>query len=175
MGTPEQRDSASAHLVEQVVALSRNAHVNVDLEDPSDYWCRLGQRNAYAHATGLLLGRGVDQTAFEVSDRVTRALSDGETSVAALQQTAYGQQPAPAPAQAPLDWMGPVAFRANYHHAPAAAATSACAGESAATASPVRPRLLYGGQPPPGQRFMAAPRLGLCPLPGLIVLGAGHG
>ena len=41
--------------VGQLLALSRNAHQHVDLDDPADYWYRLGQRNAYAHAVGLTL------------------------------------------------------------------------------------------------------------------------
>ena len=72
MGTqPADRDMVDP-FVTKLIALSRNAHTNVDLDDPADYWYRLGQRNAYAYAVGLVLTRGADQAAFEVSDRITR-------------------------------------------------------------------------------------------------------
>ena len=73
---PSERH-ADTELHVKLAALSRNAHVNVDLDDPADYWYRLGQRNAYAHALGLALGQGVDQLAFEISDRITGALAGG--------------------------------------------------------------------------------------------------
>ena len=99
-------------LHEKLVALSRNAQVNVDLDDPADYWYRLGQRNAYAHALGLSVAEGVDQVAFTVSDRLTDALSNGEQDVEAL--LTHGLQGIPAPASKPEDWIGPQAFQAKY-------------------------------------------------------------
>ncbi len=55
---------------ERMVALSRNAHRGVDQRDDIDYWYRLGQRNAYAHAAGIVVAHGVDSNAFAVSERI---------------------------------------------------------------------------------------------------------
>ena len=103
------------HLVEQLLALSRNAHQNVDLDDPADYWYRLGQRNAYAHSVGLALGRGVDDVAFAVADRITTALGNGVRNVGDLTLTASGRAPSDP---ASLAWVGPQAFKAAYGHLP---------------------------------------------------------
>ena len=100
----------------KLVALSRNAQVNVDLQDPADYWYRLGQRNAYAQALGLVVARGLDHVAFEVADRLTGALADGEHNVDALLAAAL--EPAPARPAAEPEWIGPQAFRAQYGHVP---------------------------------------------------------
>ena len=61
-----------------------------DLSDDVDYWYRLGQRNAYAHAAGILIGRGVDSTAFAISERLTAALEAGVTDLGPLRSTALG-------------------------------------------------------------------------------------
>jgi hypothetical protein len=103
-------------LHEKLVALSRNAQVNVDLDDPADYWYRLGQRNAYAHALGLSVARGVDHIAFEVADRLTGALADGEHNVDLLLAGALEGAPAAAPTSP--EWIGPQAFSAQYGHLP---------------------------------------------------------
>ena len=105
------------HLVEQLLALSRNAHQHVDLDDPADYWYRLGQRNAYAHAVGLSLGNGVDDIAFAVADRITSALGEGEHELGALTMAASGRAPND-PRPATLTWTGPQAFKAAYGHLP---------------------------------------------------------
>jgi hypothetical protein len=105
------------HLVEQLLALSRNAHQHVDLDDPADYWYRLGQRNAYAHAVGLTLGNGVDDVAFTVADRITNALGDGVHELSALTLAATGQAPND-PVPTALAWSGPQAFKAAYGHLP---------------------------------------------------------
>lgn len=116
MGTqPADRDTVDP-FVTKLLALSRNAHANVDLDDPADYWYRLGQRNAYAYAVGLTLTRGADQAAFEVSDRITRQLSDGQTDLAALEQAAVGSAARSNPAV--LEWMGPQAFDAKFGDVP---------------------------------------------------------
>ncbi|MFC8501182.1 hypothetical protein ACFUC1_02405 [Pedococcus sp. NPDC057267] len=104
------------HLREQLVALARNAQVNVDLDDPADYWYRLGQRNAYAQALGLSAARGVDQVAFEIADRLTDALSNGEHDVNFLLSRAI--EAAPAATNDSPQWLGPHAFRAQYGHVP---------------------------------------------------------
>ena len=104
-------------LVERLIALSRNAHQNIDLDDPADYWYRLGQRNAYAHALGLTLAQGVDDVAFAVADRVTTALGDGVHDLADLTLTASGRAHSD-PAPASLTWVGLQAFTAAYGHLP---------------------------------------------------------
>jgi hypothetical protein len=102
------------HLHEKLAALARNAQVNVDLDDPADYWYRLGQRNAYAQALGLAVAQGVDHIGFEVADRLTGALAVGEHDVSHL--LAWALQEVPAAAAASLEWLGPAAFRAQYGH-----------------------------------------------------------
>lgn len=103
-------------LHEKLVALSRSAQVNVDLDDPADYWYRLGQRNAYARALGLSVAGGVDHIAFEVADRLTGALADGEHNVDFL--LAWALEAAPAAAATSPEWIGPHAFSAQYGHIP---------------------------------------------------------
>jgi len=106
---------------ERLVALARNAHRNVDHQDlrddittdDVDYWYHLGQRNAYAHAAGILIGRGVDSTAFAISERLTAALEAGVTDLSQLRSTALGGPTPGSPSQSPT-WLGPVAFRAQY-------------------------------------------------------------
>lgn len=116
MGTqPVDRHTVDP-FVTKLIALSRNAHTNVDLDDPADYWYRLGQRNAYAYAVGLALTRGADQAAFEVSDRITRQLSDGQTDLPALEQAAVGS--AVRSNAAVLEWIGPQAFDARFGDVP---------------------------------------------------------
>lgn len=103
-------------LHERLVALCRNAQVNVDLDDPADYWYRLGQRNAYAHALGLSAARGVDHIAFEVADHLTGALAEGEHNVDLLLSAAL--QRAPVVAQTSPEWIRPHAFSAQFGHLP---------------------------------------------------------
>jgi len=69
---------------ERLVALCRNAHLGVDRQDEIDYWYRLGQRNAYAHAAGVVIARGVDSEAFSVAERLTGALTDGVVDLGAM-------------------------------------------------------------------------------------------
>jgi hypothetical protein len=109
--TPADRHTETA--LDKLIALSRNAHVNVDLDDPADYWYRLGQRNAYAHAVGVVVGRGVDQAGFEVADRITAALAEGEHRIDALRDAALRSQDQAAPHPA-VEWLGPQAFLARY-------------------------------------------------------------
>ena len=113
--TSEARDQN--RVVEQLIALSRNAHQHVDLDDPADYWYRLGQRNAYAHAVGLTLSNGVDDVAFTVADRITGALGDGVDELSALTMAASGRAPGDPPPTS-LTWTGPQAFNAAFGHLP---------------------------------------------------------
>jgi hypothetical protein len=114
--SPDQPEPVTVNLI----ALSRNAHQNVDAHDPVDYWYRLVQRNAYAQAAGLVIAGGNDSPAFTIADRITKALSQGSTDVADLARAACGRvrlepvgQAAPAAA-----WMGAAAFQARYGNPP---------------------------------------------------------
>jgi hypothetical protein len=113
-------EAASPNRPEQVtdklIALSRNAHRNVDIDDPVDYWYRLGQRDAYALAAGVVIARGADDLAFTIADRITNALSAGSTGVADLDRVAHGlAQLEPAGEDEPaLTWLGPAAFQARF-------------------------------------------------------------
>ena len=114
--TPPRED-----LFGQLVGLARSAHVNVDLEDPADYWYRLGQRNAYAHAAGMCLAPAADPRHFTVADRITASLSDGVTDLDALTRAARAALPghqAPTRDSAGLEWIGPKAFQARYGELP---------------------------------------------------------
>jgi hypothetical protein len=111
MGTQPSNHTIVDPAASKLIALSRNAHVNVDTSDPADYWYRLGQRNAYAHAAGLVLSRGIDQTAFEISDRIAKGLAEGLIQLESLEHVAVADL-APTSAQSPA-WIGPQAFAAQ--------------------------------------------------------------
>lgn len=111
---PPRWDPAAARLI----TLARNAHRGVDQSDDVDYWYRLGQRNAYAHAAGLLLAEGVDSDAFAVSERVTGALTDGVSDLGALADAAVGSRQGKANAGASLTWLGRLEFRRQLAHLP---------------------------------------------------------
>lgn len=110
--SPDQPEQVT----DKLIALSRNAHRNVDIDDPVDYWYRLGQRNAYAQAVGLVIARGADDLAFSIADRITNALSAGSTGVADLDRAAHGwAQLEPAGEDEPaLTWLGPAALQARF-------------------------------------------------------------
>lgn len=114
--SPDQPDQVT----EKLIALSRNAHQNVDADDPVDYWYRLGQRNAYAHAAGMVIARGADSPAFTIADTITNALSQGCSDVSGLARAAHGrvQLEAVGEAAPALTWMGPAAFQARYGDLP---------------------------------------------------------
>jgi len=105
-------------LAERLVALSRNAHRGVDRDDEIDYWYRLGQRNAYAHAAGVVIARGVDSGAFSVAERLTGALADGVAELAALRSVVLESAHRSTDVEAGLTWMGPATFHAQFHGAP---------------------------------------------------------
>lgn len=102
---------------ERMIALARNAHRSadqrsIDRRDDIDYWYRLGQRNAYAHAGGIVIARGVDSTAFAISERLTAALEDRVVDLGPLRSTALGETTTSGLAQSPT-WLGPMAFAAQ--------------------------------------------------------------
>lgn len=101
--------------VDLLLALARNASLNVEEHDPIDYWYRLGQRNAYAHATGQLLAPSVGQDAFAVAERITTALDAGVSEVDELRSAANDHGvPARTPALT-IEWVGPMAFDSQHH------------------------------------------------------------
>lgn len=99
---------------ERMVALSRNAHRGVDQRDDIDYWYRLGQRNAYAHAAGIVAAHGVDSNAFAVSERITAALSNGVSEIAELRAAALDVQHRGADPEVKVAWIGPLQFHQQY-------------------------------------------------------------
>ena len=97
---------------ERLVALCRNAHFGVERQDEIDYWYRLGQRDAYAYAAGVVIARGVDSEAFSVAERLTGALTQGVADLAPLRSVVLDPTH-PAGVEARLAWMGPAAFHAQ--------------------------------------------------------------
>lgn len=102
---------------ERMIALARNAHRSVDRRDDIDYWYRLGQRNAYAHSAGIVIARGVDSTAFAISERLAAALEDRVTDLGPLRSTALGEASTAGLAQSP-SWIGPMAFASQFGSLP---------------------------------------------------------
>ena len=100
---------------DQLLALACNASRNVDESDPIDYWYRLGQRNAYAQATALIVSRETGHDVFAVTERITTALDADVTDAAQLRAAAYGMTPLPAAARPQLEWVGAKAFDAQHH------------------------------------------------------------
>jgi len=105
-------------LAERLVALSRNAHRGVDRDDEIDHWYRLGQRNAYAHAAGVAIARGVDSPAFSVAERLTGALAHDVAELAALRSVVLDSAHRSTGVGAGVTWLGPAAFHAQFHDAP---------------------------------------------------------
>jgi len=97
-------------VVDQLMALARNASNNVDEHDPIDYWYRLGQRNAYAHATAQILARELTDDPFVIAERITTALDAGSTEVHELRDAAYGHGTTTTPPKPAIEWVGPKAF-----------------------------------------------------------------
>ena len=98
---------------ERRVALGRNAHLGVERLDEIDYWYRLGQRDAYAYAAGVVIARGVDSRAFLVAERLTGALTQGVADLAPLRSVVLDPTHR-AGVEAGLAWMGPAAFHAQF-------------------------------------------------------------
>ncbi len=99
---------------ERLVALCRNAHLGVDRQDEVDYWYRLGQRDAYAYAAGVVIARGVDSEAFSVAERLTGALTQGVADLAPLRSVVLNPARPGVAVEAGLTWMGPAAFHAQF-------------------------------------------------------------
>ncbi len=100
--------------ISTAVVLGRNAHLGADRQDEIDYRYRLGQRDAYAYAAGVIIARGVDSEAFSVAERLTGALTDGVVDLGALQPLVLGTAQHGVAVEAGLDWMAPAAFHAQF-------------------------------------------------------------
>lgn len=81
-------------------------------DDSVDYWYRLGLRNAYAQAAGLLIAPAAAADPFTVAERITTRIDAGVTDIAELSSAAYGNTPARP--NAALKWHGERAFAARY-------------------------------------------------------------
>ena len=105
-----------AALLRDLLELARDAHDHVDLEDPADYWYRLGQRNANLHAAALTACRGDDRSVIAVTDRLTEALSRTGQTVEDLISVATAAVPAEHDRNTlvALEWVGPKAFHAAH-------------------------------------------------------------
>ncbi len=120
---PTQATAHVSNVARDLIALSRNTSRGLDHGTPSwsgataeltdpDYWYRLGQRNAYAQAAGLLLAPAVAEDPFTIAERITTQLDAAVTDVDELHSAAYGNRAYPRPDA--LEWLGPHAFRARY-------------------------------------------------------------
>ncbi|WP_330474637.1 hypothetical protein [Terrabacter sp. C0L_2] len=102
--------------MDQLMALARNASLNVEEHDPIDYWYRLGQRNAYAHATAQVLAPELGHDPFTVAERITTALDAGTTDLQELREAAYRVRAATTPSKPSIEWVGPKAFDAQHRN-----------------------------------------------------------
>lgn len=100
--------------VDQLLALARNASRNVEEHDPIDYWYRLGQRNAYAHAIGQLLAPVVGHDPFAIAERITTALDAGTSEITDLRAAGYAHGVAAPQPKPTIEWVGPKAFDSQH-------------------------------------------------------------
>lgn len=108
--------------VQDLLALSSNTSRGLNHDAPAtssiaeatdvDYWYRLGLRNAYAQAAGLLLAPELGDDPFVIAERVTTSIDAGVTDTTALRSAAYGR--ALATLERQLDWIGPKEFAARH-------------------------------------------------------------
>jgi hypothetical protein len=103
-------------VADQLMALARNASNNVDEHDPIDYWYRLGQRNAYAHATAQLLATELGEDPFVIAERITTARDAGASEVHELRDAAYGHCTTLTPPKPAIEWVGPKAFDTQHRN-----------------------------------------------------------
>ena len=118
-------------VVEDLIALSRNTSRGLAHDTPSssgaartagqidrtadasvEYWYRLGPRNAYAQAAGLLIAPAAAADPFIVAERITARVDAGVTDIAGLRSAAYGTTVGHT--HAGLQWHGERAFAARY-------------------------------------------------------------
>lgn len=102
-------DLHDADRVRLFLQLAVHSHLNVEVDDPNDYWYRLGNRNAYAAAAALLVSPLDPDAALVIADRVTTALGEGVLEVGQLERIARDPLQVGAPAVT-LNWIGASAF-----------------------------------------------------------------
>ena len=124
--TPTEQDRLTSDLTANLIVLARNAAANVDPADPVDYWYRLGQRNAYAHATGMLLAPDLGQGAFRIAERLTAALDAKESRTSP--DSARRHTGSVSATARPRGWSGS-------DHAPSRLAMGRCPASTTTTAS----------------------------------------
>ena len=107
--TPSAEDHQEADRVRLFLQLAVLAQRNVDLEDPADYWYRLGTRNAYAAAAAHLVRSTEPDAALVMADRVTSALGDNVHDVGELERIVREPLHKEDPAVT-LEWIGAPAF-----------------------------------------------------------------
>lgn len=128
---PPHSPADTRRVAEDLIALSRNTSRGLAHDTPSssgadtshgtpgkapddgiDYWYRLGLRNAYAQAAGLLIARDAAADPFTVGERITACIDAGVTNIAELRSAAYGNVPT-WPGD-DLGWHGERTFAALY-------------------------------------------------------------
>ncbi|WP_347351226.1 hypothetical protein [Intrasporangium sp.] len=122
---PQPATDLQAHetsrVVQELIALSSNTSRGLNHDAPAtssiadatdvDYWYRLGLRNAYAQAAGLLLAPALGEGPFTIAERLTASLDAGITDPHRLHTAACGHQ-TPARPVPGLEWVGPRQFAA---------------------------------------------------------------
>lgn len=88
----------------QLLGIATLAQNSLDLDDPADFWCRQGIRDAYAAAL-LVTGRLGDVTQAG-ADRIVQLLGEGITDLGVLMEAT---EPGPRDSR-DLTWVGQVAF-----------------------------------------------------------------
>lgn len=107
--TPSVEAQHEADRVRLFLQLAIHAQHNVDLDDPADYWYRLGSRNAYAAAAAHLVSPADPDAALIIADRVTSALGDNVHDIGELERLARESLQKEGLAVT-LNWVGPQAF-----------------------------------------------------------------
>ena len=128
---PHSLSDDARKVVEDLIALSRNTSRGLAHDTPSssgdaptagqhdrpaddgvEYWYRLGLRNAYAQAAGLLIAPAAAADPFTVAERITTRVDAGVTDIAELSSAAYGT--AIGHTHAGLEWHDERAFAARH-------------------------------------------------------------
>lgn len=104
-----------ATVLRQLLERARDANNHLNLNDPADYWYRLGQRNADIYAAVLIALRGNVEDAKTVADRIIEAFSRRGSSMdehIGVASAATHRQSRSSMALTPLQWLGRKAFQA---------------------------------------------------------------
>jgi hypothetical protein len=127
MPSPDPTQTHGQELARDLIALCRNTSRGLVDDthssngegtglDDIDYWYRLGQRNAYSQAAGLLLAPAAAEDPFVIAERITTRLDAGVTDIDELNAAAYGPRIGDHAGNRAdgLKWLGPRAFVAQY-------------------------------------------------------------